>query len=122
MMTAVLLGPLLLVLLMPLALTSFAERLATSRLHVARTLGFLATLSMVAVFPTVLLLTVVMGFLRGVSSCDVGPSIGYCAAGASSMMNLFSIGSLALLLPYLGLVISALAQMETTGRPGDPPQ
>jgi hypothetical protein len=119
MMTAVLLGPLLLALLMPPALTSFAERLATRRLHAARTLGTLATLSIVAVFPIVLL-TVVTGFLRGVSSCDVGPSIGYCAAGASSMTNLFSIGSLALLLPHLGLVTWALAQMETTGRPGAP--
>lgn len=118
-MTAVVLAPLLLALLMPPVLTSFAERLATSRPHTARTLGTLASLSMVAVFLAVLL-TVVIGFLRGVSSCDVGPSIGYCAAGAGSMMNLFSIGSLALLLPYLGLVTRALAQMETTGPPGAP--
>ncbi|GAC1670638.1 MAG: hypothetical protein PVS3B2_11980 [Candidatus Dormibacteraceae bacterium] len=118
-MTAVVLAPLLLALLMPAVLTSLAERLATSRPHTARTLGTLASLSMVAVFLAVLL-TVVIGFLRGISSCDVGPSIGYCAAGAGSMMNLFSIGSLALLLPYLVLVSWALAQIETTGRPGAP--
>jgi hypothetical protein len=49
------------------------------------------------------LLTAVVGFF-GVSSCDVGPSAGFCAAGAGSLMNLLSVAALALLLPYLGLV------------------
>jgi hypothetical protein len=110
-LAAVLLAPLLLALLMPPVLTSVAERLATSRPQTARTLGQLAMWSMAAVVLATLL-TVVLGFFLGVSSCDVGPSIGYCAAGIGSLMNLLSVGALALLLPYLGLVTWALAQME----------
>ena len=110
-LTAGVLAPLLLALLMPPVLTSVAERLATRRPQAARRLGRLAMWSMAAVVAAALL-TVVVGFFLGVSSCDVGPSAGYCAAGAGSIMNLLSVGALALLLPYLGLVKWALAQME----------
>lgn len=110
-LTAGVLAPLLVALLMPLVLTSAAERLATGRPQAARRLGRLAMWSMAAVVAAALL-TVVIGFFLGVSSCDVGPSAGYCAAGAGSIMNLLSVGALALLLPYLGLVTWALAQME----------
>jgi hypothetical protein len=110
-LTAGVLAPLLLALMMPPVLTSAAERLATGRPQAARMLGRLAMWSMAAVV-TVAMLTVVIGFFLGVSACDVGPSAGYCAAGAGSIMNLLSVGALALLLPYLGLVTWALAQME----------
>ena len=96
---------------MPPVLTSAAERFATGRPQAARRLGRLAMWSMAAVVAAALL-TVVIGFFLGVSSCVVGPSAGYCAAGAGSIMNLLSVGALALLLPYLGLVTWALAQME----------
>ena len=110
------LAPLLLALLMAPVLTSAAERLATGRPHAARRLGRLAMWSMAAVVAAAVL-TVIIGFFLGVSSCDVGPSAGYCAAGAGSVMNLLSIGALALVLPYLGLVSWALAQMEAGRSP-----
>ena len=109
-LTAGVLAPLLLALLMPAVLTSAAERLATGRPKAARRLGRLAMWSMAAIVAAALL-TVVIGFFLGVSSCDVGPSAGYCAAGAGSIMNLLSVGALALLLPYLVLVSWALAEM-----------
>ena len=110
-LTAGVLAPLLLALLIPPVLTSAAERLAISRPKAARTLCRLAMWSMAAVGAAALL-TVVAGFFLGMSSCDLGPSIGYCAAGAGSLMNLLSLGALTLVLPYLGLVTWSLAQME----------
>jgi hypothetical protein len=114
-LTAAVLAPLVLALLMAPALTSAAERLATGRPQAARRLGRLAWWS-VAVIVAAALVTVVVGFFIGISSCDVGPSAGYCAAGAGSIMNLLSVGALALLLPYLGLVTWALQVDETTRR------
>ena len=108
-LAAVVLAPLLLALLIPPVLTSTAERLATGRPNAARKLGHLAMWSMGAVVAAAVV-TVVAGFFIGVSSCDVGPSAGYCAAGIGSVMNLLSIGALVLLLPYLVLVSWALAQ------------
>jgi hypothetical protein len=112
-LAAAVLTPLLLALLMPLVLTTAAERLAANRPHAARRLGRMAMWSVGAIVAAALL-TVVIGFFLGVSSCDVGPSAGYCAAGAGSIMNLLSVGALALLLPYLGLVSWALVQMEAS--------
>jgi hypothetical protein len=108
--TAWVLAPLLLALLLPPLLAFAAERLVTGRPQVARTAGLLAMWSVMAIVAAAVL-TVVVGFFFGVSSCDVGPSAGYCAAGAGSILNLLSIGALALLLPYLGLVTWALAQI-----------
>jgi hypothetical protein len=110
-LTAALLAPLLLALLMPLVMTSTAERLATSRPQAARRLGLLAMWSM-AVVVAAALLTVVIGFFLGVSACAFGTSAGYCAAGTGSIMNLLSVGALALFLPYLLLVTWALARVE----------
>jgi hypothetical protein len=110
-LAAAVLAPLVLALLMAPVLTFAAERLASGRPQAARRVGQLAMWSVVAVVAAVLL-TVVVGFFLGVSSCDVGPSAGYCAAGAGSTMNLLSFGALALLLPYLGLVTWALGQID----------
>jgi hypothetical protein len=110
-LTAGVLAPLVLALLMPPVLTTVAEGLATRRPKTARTLGKLAIWSMAAVVP-VALATIVIGFFLGVSACDFGTSAGYCAAGVGSVMNLLSIGALALFLPYAGLVTWALRQME----------
>ena len=109
-LSATLLAPPVLALLMAPVLTLAAERLAARRPRAARRLGQLAWWSAFAIVAAVLL-TVVVGFFLGISSCDVGPSAGYCAAGAGSIMNLLSIGALVLLLPYLGLVTWALAQI-----------
>lgn len=110
-LTAAVLAPLVLALLIPSVLTMVAERLATRRPQTARKLGRLAVWSMVAVVP-VSLLTVGIGSFLGLSSCDFGTSAGYCAAGAGSVMNLLSVGALALFLPYAGLVTSALEPVE----------
>jgi hypothetical protein len=110
-LTAAVLTPLVLALLMAPVLTFAAERLATGRPRAAGRLGRLAWWSVVVIVAAALV-TVVVGFYLGISSCDVGPSAGYCAAGAGSLMNLLSIGALALLLPYLGLVAWALAQID----------
>ena len=109
------LAPLLLALVLPLVLTSAAERLSISRPQAARRLGLLAMWS-VGVVVAAALLTVVIGFFLGVSACDVGTSAGYCAAGAGSFMNLLSIGAVALVLPHLLLVTWALAQLEAGSR------
>jgi hypothetical protein len=114
-LTAGVLAPLLLALLLPLVLTSAAERLSAGRPQAARRLGLLAMLS-VGVVVAAALLTVMIGFFLGVSACDVGTSAGYCAAGAGSFMNLLSIGAVALLLPHLLLVTWALAQLEAGSR------
>jgi hypothetical protein len=110
-LTAGVVAPLLVALLMPPVLISAAEQLATRRPHAARRLGLLAMWSMAAVAAAAVL-TVVIGFFLGVSACDLGTSSGYCAAGAGSIMNLLSLGALALLLPYIPMVRWALAQME----------
>ena len=109
-LTAAVLTPLVLALLMAPVLTFAAERLAIGRPRIAGRLGLLAWWSVVVIVAAALV-TVVVGFFLGISSCDVGPSAGYCAAGAGSLMNLLSIGALALLLPYLGLITWALAQI-----------
>ena len=110
-LTAGVLTPLVLALLIPPVLTSAAERLATGRPHAARRLGQLAIWSMAAVAAAALL-TVAIGFFLGISACDFGTSAGYCAAGVGSIMNLLSLGALALFLPYILLVTWALAQIE----------
>jgi hypothetical protein len=114
-LTAVVMTPLVLALLIAPVLSFAAERLATGRPRAARRLGRLAWWSVFAIVAAALL-TVVVGFFLGISSCDVGPSVGYCAAGAGSIMNLLSICALALFLPYLGLVTWALQADETMRR------
>jgi hypothetical protein len=68
------------------------------------------SIGLVVLVPVV---TVVVGFFVGVAACDVGTSLGYCAAGTGSFMNPLSIGALALFLPYLGLVTWALASLQS---------
>ena len=106
--------PLLMALLLPPVLTFAAERLVTNRLRAARMLGRLAMWSIAAVVAAVLV-TLGIGFAVGINSCLIVPgqaSTGYCSAGFGSVMNLLSLGALALFLPYLGLVTWALAQLQ----------
>ena len=125
-LTAEVLIPLLLSLVMPPVLTAAAERLATGRPQAARRFGWLAMWSPAAVVVAALA-TVVMGIFLGVSACGLGPgfpsaSAGYCAAGWSSLMNLLSLGAVALFLPYLLLVTRALTQINAgqVSPPGGP--
>ncbi|MDQ2943599.1 MAG: hypothetical protein M3R21_08030 [Candidatus Dormibacteraeota bacterium] len=122
-LTAWVLTPLLLALLVPPVLTFSAERVATGRLQAARRLGWLAMWSMGPIVAAVLV-TVVIGLFVGINAClgatGAGASTGYCAAGAGSITNLFSLGALALFLPYILLVTWALAHMQvgTMSPPG----
>jgi len=118
-LAAVVMAPLLIALLLPPVLAFAAERLSIGRPQAARRVGQVAMLSVIAIVGAALV-TVGVGFFLGVSSCDVGPSAGYCAAGAGSIMNLLSVGSLALLLPYLTLVNWALAQTDGEAAPRNP--
>jgi hypothetical protein len=106
-LTAWVMLPLLLALIIPAALATAAQRLSEARPEFALRLAQLSIMSMgLLVFAAVA--TTAVGFFLGVSECDVGTSAGACAAGASSLMNLFALGSLGLFLPYLGMVSSAL--------------
>jgi hypothetical protein len=110
-MAALLLAPLVLALLVVPALITVAQMLAANRPHFAVRLARMATWASV-VAAIVAFITVPVGFFLGVSACDFGTSPGTCAAGASSLMNFLSIGSLALFLPYIPMVTWALARME----------
>jgi hypothetical protein len=110
-LTTWLMAPLLVALLLPPLLATGAQVLAGTS---PKTAGRLAQLVVwgCALAAGAAVITVPIGFFLGVSSCDVGPSAGYCAAGLGSLLNFFSLGSLALFLPYTGLLTWALARME----------
>jgi hypothetical protein len=110
-LTAWLMTPLLVALLLPPLLASGVQVLAGSNPTAARRLSQLVVWAC-ALAAVAAVATVPVGFFLGVSSCDVGPSAGYCAAGVGSLLNFFSLGSLALFLPYTGLLTWALARME----------
>ena len=103
--------PLMLALLLPPLFATGAQLLAERRPTTARTLSKL-TVWGAALAAGAAILTVPVAFFLGVSYCDFGTSVGYCAAGVGGLMNFFSLGSLALFLPYTGLLSWALARME----------
>jgi hypothetical protein len=110
-MASWLLLPLVLALLLVPVLITAAQMLATNRPQTASRLARVARWASVLA-AGVAFFTVPLGFFFGVSACDFGTSAGACAAGASSLMNFLSIGSLALFLPYIPMVTWALARME----------
>jgi hypothetical protein len=110
-LTAWVLGPLVLALLLPPILATAAQLLATQRPHAARTLAQLAIWgSVLAAIASVA--TVPVGFYFGISACYFETSAGACAAGAGSFMNLLSLGSLVLFIPYIALVLRALGRVD----------
>jgi hypothetical protein len=109
-MAALVLVPLVIALLLPPILATAAQLLATSRPDAARRLANLTVWGS-ALAAGAAVATVPVGFFLGVSACDFGTSVGACAAGLGSLMNFFSLGSLALFLPYTGLITWALARM-----------
>lgn len=103
--------PLVLALLLPPVFATAAQLLADRRPKTARTLVTLAVWG-AALAAGAAVATVPVAFFLGVSACDFGTSVGYCAAGVGGLMNFFSLGSLALFLPYTGLLTWALARLE----------
>ncbi len=63
----------------------------------------------------VAVVTVPVGFIFLVSQCFFGTSPGACAAGAASFTNVFVVGTFALLLPYVALMLRALASAPSPG-------
>ena len=110
-LTAGVLLPLVLALLLPPVFATGAQLFADRRPEAARTLATLAVWG-AALAAGAAILTVPVAFFLGVSYCDFGTSVGYCAAGVGGLMNFFSLGALALFLPYTGLLTWALARME----------
>ncbi len=110
-LTAWLMTPLLLTLLMPALLATGAQAFAERRPSLALRLSQLVVWGC-ALAAGAAVVTVPIGFFLGVSACDFGTSLGLCAAGVGSLLNFFSLGSLALFLPYTGLLNWALARME----------
>jgi hypothetical protein len=110
-LTAGVLLPLVLALLLPPLFATGAQLLADRRPKTARTLATLAVWG-AALAAGAAIATVPVAFFLGVSACDFGTSVGLCAAGVGGLMNFFSLGSLALFLPYAGLLTWALARME----------
>jgi hypothetical protein len=103
--------PLVLALLLPPIFATGAQLLAERRPKTARTFATLAVWG-AAVAAGAAVATVPVAFFLGVSACDFGTSVGYCAAGVGGLMNFFSLSSLALFLPYTGLLSWALARLE----------
>jgi hypothetical protein len=110
-LTAWLMTPLLLALLLPPLLATGVQVLVVRNPNAARRLAQLVVWSC-ALAAGAAIATVPVGFFLGVSACDFGTSVGLCAAGVGSLLNFFSLGSLALFLPYTGLVTWALARQE----------
>jgi hypothetical protein len=100
--------PVLLVIALVAALATVAEQLANrGRWQPARRMAQAAVWSAVAV-SVVALLTVPVAIIFGVSYCDFGTSAGACAAGVAGIGNVFLTGTVALLLPYILVLVHAL--------------
>ncbi len=95
-LAAAVLLPLIVALAMPGLLATMARRRA-GRWGTAAVLSIAAILIIVPV-------TMAVAFYAGVSDCYLGPSEGACAAGAASLGNVFSLASIALLLPYVQML------------------
>ena len=113
-LAAWLLLPLLLALALPAVLAVAAVASASSRPRRAHQLGQAALVS-TAVIPVAAFATFFpFGVVFGISACDLGNSIGACAAGLGSVANVLSVGSIALLIPYLVLISGGLARAPET--------
>ncbi len=96
-----LLGPLLVALALP-ALAAVVAGATRQRRWATVTLVTTIVAAVVA------FVSVPVGFVFGVSACDVG-TVGGCAAGVGSLSNLFSVASLVLFLPYVLMITSGTA-------------
>lgn len=109
---ALVMFPLLIALAVPGGLATAAYVLATrGEVRDAKTVATLAVWSAGAV-AFVAFVTTVISFFGGVSQCDVGPSVGGCAAGAAGVLNLLAISSLAFFIPYIALMHRVLSALK----------
>ena len=96
-MAAGLLLPTVILLALPGVLATIAERLTRRRWAIAAI--FVSGAAAAVAF-----VTAPVAVVFGVSACDFGTSAGMCAAGIGGVANGFTIGALALFLPYLTLL------------------
>jgi hypothetical protein len=68
----------------------------------------------------VALATVPVGFIFGVSNCDLGTSSGACAGGLAGIGDVFLVASAALLLPYILVLAHALETTSSRDNPDNP--
>ncbi len=97
-LAAAILLPLVGVLALPGLLATMARRRAGKW----GTAAVLAIAAIVVVVPV----TMAVAFYAGISACYLSTSVGACAAGAGGVGNLFSLASIALLLPYVQMLNS----------------
>ena len=101
--------PLVLVIALTAALATAAQAFASRRQGRLALRAAQAGVWAAVIIAAVAFGTVIFGFFFGFSACDLGTSQGACAAGTGSFTNVFAAVSVALLLPYLALIASALA-------------
>jgi hypothetical protein len=110
----VFLPPVLLIVLAA-ALATAAQVLATrDQWGTARKSAQWAIWSAVAI-AIVGVVTVPLGFIFLGSQCFFGTSPGACAAGAGSFTNVFLVGTFALLLPYIQVIVRGLRAAPSPG-------
>ena len=97
-LAAAVLLPLIVVLALPGLLATMARR----RGGRWGTAAVLSIASIVVIVPV----TMAVAFYAGISACYLSTSEGACAAGAGGVGNLFSLASIALLLPYVQMLNS----------------
>jgi hypothetical protein len=109
--------PLLVALVLPALLATAAQ--LSSGARPARGHRFAQwALASIAVVAAAAVLTPPVGFFVGFSQCYLGPSAGGCAAGTGSLLNVLSLGSLGLLIPYLTVLTGATGQMRGAASTG----
>ena len=108
-LTAAVLLPVLLVIVLSAVLATAAEVLVRRQRGRSALRAAQAGIWAAVLIVVVAMMTVPVGFFFGISACDFGTSQGACAAGAGSFMNLFAAGTAALVLPYLTLMAHILA-------------
>jgi hypothetical protein len=113
--TALEMLPLVLALALPAGLATASLLLA--RKGILKRAALAASLSMwsVAVIVIVAVVTTGIAIIGVVSHCFFGPSSGACAAATGGLMNPAAIGSLFLILPYLGMMDRILSARTSTG-------
>jgi len=96
--------PLAAAVLLPLVVAlALPALLATMALRGAGRWGTAAVLLIAAIL-VIVPVTMAVAFFAGISACYLSGSLGMCAAGAGGLGNVFSLASIALLLPYVQML------------------
>jgi hypothetical protein len=90
----------LLPLIVVLALPGLAATMAYRRAGRWGTAAVLSIAAIVVIVPV----TMAVAFYAGISACYLSTSVGACAAGVGGIGNLFSLASIALLMPYVQML------------------